>query len=170
MSSAGTSLRSSTYSTSWMSMRSMYSVSRRSKDSETLRVTRGPVKSAGCPGPYFPTCNQTHRLADPTTGGSSSSSACGLPKRTLVRHSGQLPLGCQPGSHLHQAHWFLLYWACLTWQRGRPYLCCHEDLMPWQLLQGAPKQLHSSTDQELQYWPYLQAVVTSHMMVHLWHA
>lgn len=57
---ADTSFRSSTYSTSWMSIRSMYSVSRRSKDSETLRVTRGPVKSAGCPGPYFPTCYQAN--------------------------------------------------------------------------------------------------------------
>ena len=37
-------------------MRSMYVVSSRSNDSSTLRVTRMPVKSAGCPGPYLPTC------------------------------------------------------------------------------------------------------------------
>ncbi len=37
----------------------MYSMPSRSRDSETLVVQRSPLKSAGCPGPYLPTCVQS---------------------------------------------------------------------------------------------------------------
>ena len=87
LSEADTSFRSSTYSTSWMSMRSMYSVSKRSKDSETLRVTRGPVKSAGCPGPYFPTCCSTELQSESGADHPSSlASVTEIVSRRSMRH------------------------------------------------------------------------------------
>ena len=100
-------------------MRSMYSVSRRSRDSETLRVTRGPVKSAGCPGPYLPTCDQAHRLLDSITDSSSSSlhlwSADLHPDLSIFRND-RLLLAA-PGPQL-QAEKFLLFWGCCSyWHR-----------------------------------------------------